>query len=463
MHRATKLFSCLKAGRGLLALSGLAVAVACSTASEPGAGLGGSTSGTYGGAAGSAASGAPAAAGNGGATPTGGGTPTTAGTSSGSGGFATAGASGAGGGATGTAGAAGAGGNTAAGGSTTAGGQSSGGGGGAAAGTGGAAGGGAGGAATTGGSTTGGAAGGGAGGSPTTATRSNGCQKASTLTFGTVPGESGQTTGFGAGGYVRIGDRGFALRLPDNYDSNKPYWLIFGFHWNGGNSKEVDTGGSNGYAMAHFGLQKLSENGAIFVAPDGLSAGWANSGGRDLAFVDEILKLVEDNYCVDKTRIFANGFSYGGGMSYAIACARAKVFRGVAIYNGAQLSGCEGGTDPIAYWQMAGLTDTTCTIEAGRPMRDRFVKNNGCTAQSPPEPARPPPYLATGGHICTTYSGCSSGNPVRWCAHQSGHGNAIVDGTADLFHSCATPPRTCSDSCKCSWVPNDVWSFFKSL
>jgi hypothetical protein len=42
------------------------------------------------------------------------------------------------------------------------------------------------------------------------------------------------------------------------------------------------------------------------------------------------------------------------GMCYAIACARAKVLRAVAIYEGAQLSGCEGGNDPIAYWQMAG-------------------------------------------------------------------------------------------------------------
>jgi hypothetical protein len=265
------------------------------------------------------------------------------------------------------------------------------------------------------------------------------------------------------GGYVKVGDRGFALRLPDNYDNDKPYWLVFGFHWNGGNSKEVDTGGSNGYTMAHFGLQKLSENGAIFVAPDGLSAGWANSGGRDLDFVDDILELVQENYCVDTKHIFANGFSYGGGMSYAIACARADIFRGVAIYNGAQLSGCEGGTKPIAYWQMAGLTDTTCTIGAGRQMRDKFVANNGCTPQSPPEPPQPGPYLDPGGHICTTYSGCSSGHPVRWCAHQSGHGNAIVDGTSDLFHTCATPPKMCSDTCKCSWVPGDVWSFFKSL
>ena len=310
----------------------------------------------------------------------------------------------------------------------------------------------------------GGSSGAAAGGSSGTG-RSAGCGKTATLTFGTVPGEP--PNGTGTGGYVTIQSsgqsRGFAMRLPDNYDKNQPYWLIFGFHWNGGMSKDVDSGGSNGYTMSHFGLQKLSKNNAIFVAPQGLGNGWPNSGGQDLKFVDDMVKLIEDNYCVDTTHLFANGFSYGGGMSYAIACARAKVFRGVAIYDGAVLSGCDGGNDPVAYWQMGGLTDNTCTIAAGRAMRDKFVKNNGCTAQSPPEPAQPPPYLATGGHLCTTYSGCSAGHPLRWCAHQSGHGNAIVDGTADLYNSCATPPKSCSATCPCSWVPDDVWSFFTAL
>jgi len=293
--------------------------------------------------------------------------------------------------------------------------------------------------------------------------RSAGCGKTSTVSFGQVPGESGQNVGTGAGGYVKIGSRGFAMRLPDNYDKGKPYPLFFGFHWNGGSAKEVDTGGSNGYEMAHFGLQKRSKNGAIFVAPDGLNAGWANSGGQDLKLVDDMLKLIEDNYCVDTSHIFTNGFSYGGGMSYELACARAKIFRGAAIYEGAQLSGCDGGNDPIALWQMVGLTDSTCPMNLATPIRDRFVKNNGCTVQNPPQPAQPPPYSSTNGHICTDYAGCSTGHPLRWCVHQSGHGNAIVDGTADLYNTCATPPKSCSTTCPCSWVPDDVWKFFSSL
>jgi poly(3-hydroxybutyrate) depolymerase len=284
-----------------------------------------------------------------------------------------------------------------------------------------------------------------------------GCGKTSTVTFATVPGESGTTVGTGQGGYVTVNGRSFAMRLPDNYDKNKPYWLVFGFHWNGGTSKDVDTGGSNGYQMAHFGLQKLSNNGAIFVAPQGNGNGW---GGDNLPFVDDMVKLITENYCVDTTRLYANGFSYGGGMSYAIACARAKVFRAVAIYEGAQLSGCVGGKDPIAYWQMAGTTDGTCTIDMGKGLRDTFVKNNGCTG---PTTEPPRPQSISEAHICTDYTGCSAGHPLRWCVHPAGHGNAIVDGTADLYNTCATPPKTCSDSCKCTWVPAEVWKFFTSL
>ena len=99
---------------------------------------------------------------------------------------------------------------------------------------------------------------------------------------------------------------------------------------------------------------------------------------------------------------------------------------------------------------MHGLTDGTLRFVDSLPLRDRFVKNNGCTSQEPPQPPDPPPYLVNGGHVCTDYAGCAPGKPVRWCAHQSGHGNAIVDGEADLFHRCATPPNTCSDTCRCS-------------
>ncbi|MGD0839010.1 MAG: hypothetical protein ABSB49_20435, partial [Polyangia bacterium] len=200
-----------------------------------------------------------------------------------------------------------------------------------------------------------------------TAVPSAGCGKTSTVTFTTVPKEDANAQpgtpaannsggqGTGQGGYVSITSagqqRGFAMRLPDNYDNTKPYWLIFAFHWNGGASVDVDTGGANGYFEAYYGLQKESKNGAIFVGPDSIGSGWPNTNGEDLTFTDDMVKLISDNYCVDMSNIITSGFSYGGGMSYELACARGNAktntagyaFRAAIIFEGGLLSGCDGG------------------------------------------------------------------------------------------------------------------------
>jgi len=222
--------------------------------------------------------------------------------------------------------------------------------------------------------------------------------------------------------------------------------LIFGFHWNGGLADDVDSGGTSKYDWSYYGLQKQSKNGAIFVAPQGIGNAWPNSGGRDLTFTDDMVKLITEDLCVDTTHIISTGFSYGAGMSYAIACARAKVFHAVVLYEGAQLSGCEGGNDPIGFMALAGLADNVTRIAGARAMRDRFVKNNGCTPQNPPEPSQ-----GSLTHVCTSYSGCSSGHPVRWCAHGSGHTPAPVDGDPTLTNGTA------------SWTPTDVWPWLTSF
>ena len=61
-------------------------------------------------------------------------------------------------------------------------------------------------------------------------------------------------------------------------------------------------------------------------------------------------------------------------------------------------------------------------ISQGRGLRDRFVRNNGCTAQNPPEPA-----AGSRTHIITTYSGCRAGYPVAWAAFDGGHTPGPVD------------------------------------
>jgi poly(3-hydroxybutyrate) depolymerase len=283
-----------------------------------------------------------------------------------------------------------------------------------------------------------GAAGGGAGGAGA-ATPSAGCGKTPTL-------RNSPTTTINYNMVTSGGmSRRYILRYPSNYDNTHPYRLVIAYHWNTGSASQVfdcNTESIRCYTTQSpfYGLWNLSNNTTIFVAPDGLNAGWANSNGRDVTFTDDILKQVEDDLCIDKSRIFANGFSYGAGMSFALACARPDVFRAVGIYAGGQLSGCSGGNAPVAYYATHGLDDTILNISGGRTMRDRFVRNNGCTAMTPPEPAN-----NSGSHICTSYQGCSAGHPVRWCAFDGSNGH---------------DPSPKDPGQSMTWNPEEAWRFF---
>jgi poly(3-hydroxybutyrate) depolymerase len=262
------------------------------------------------------------------------------------------------------------------------------------------------------------------------AAASGGCGKAPGLQSGTHTLQSNGKS------------RSFILRLPAGYDSGTPYRLIFAFHWRGGTAAEVNSGGTSGSAWSYYGQQEQSGNTAILVAPQGLGNGWANSGGEDVTFVDDMIRRIDADLCVDTTQRFATGFSWGGGMSYALACARPTVFRAVAAISGAQISGCAGGTQPIAYFGLHGITDNVLGIAQGRSLRDTFVRNNGCSAQNAPEPA-----AGSRTHVTTTYAGCRAGYPVQWAAFDNGHMPGPVDGTY-------------AESGVTTWTKREIWRFF---
>ena len=237
-------------------------------------------------------------------------------------------------------------------------------------------------------------------------------------------------------------NRQYIIDIPTNYDNNHPYRLYFGYHWAGGTMTDVATGQTVlRNVWAYFGLKQLAQDSTIFVAPQGLNNGWANTNGQDLVFTDDMIKQIEGDLCIDKSRIFAGGFSYGGGMSLALACDRADVFRAVAPQSGsATLSGCKDGTKPMAVFGAAGTETYSAMLSAVQ----KFAKNNGCTSQSPPQPA-----AGSKTHICTKYEGCGVGYPVEWCPFDAGHKAAPFDG------GCAS----CDDGNK-TWLPKEIWTFF---
>lgn len=256
-----------------------------------------------------------------------------------------------------------------------------------------------------------GSGGGGGSGSRTSA----GCGKATTL-------ESGRAT-IDSGGM----NREYILQLPDDYSPTNPYKLIFGWHWRGGQASDVATGGTVGLGN-YYGLEDLADGSAIFVSPEGLDQGWANTGGRDIAFLKAMLARFESELCIDLDRIFSTGFSYGGMMSFAIACEMGDVFRALAPMSGALYSGCGNGTDPIALFGTHGTSDNVVPIGDGRTALQEVLDRNHCSSETSP----------TTPSGCVTYQGCDEGYPVTWCEFDGGH----------------SPQR---------WSSQPVWDFFSSF
>jgi poly(3-hydroxybutyrate) depolymerase len=251
---------------------------------------------------------------------------------------------------------------------------------------------------------------------------SAGCGNARTLQNGTITIDSG-------------GPRTYILRVPDDYDQTHPYRLVVAYHWRYADAQAVAGQG-------YYGLWNLADGSTIFVAPTGLNrndmgTGWQNTDDADVAFTDAILAQVEADLCIDRSRIFATGWSWGAAMSYAIACERADVFRGVAVYSAGEVTDHAACETPIAYWAAHGVSDDLLGYDGGETMRDRFVTANGCTAQTPPKPAS-----GASAHTCTAYQDCSDGHPVTWCAFGAGHMWNPVDSGQTA-----------------TWVPTQVWSF----
>jgi poly(3-hydroxybutyrate) depolymerase len=214
--------------------------------------------------------------------------------------------------------------------------------------------------------------------------------------------------------------RQFVIRWPDNYDNTHAYRLHLTLHGYGGSYSET--------AGNYFGLWSLSNNTTIFIALSAISTDWRT--GDNLAYVDAVLKAVEEDLCIDTSRVTLEGFSQGAAMSWTLACSRPGVFRAAVGHSGGGVTN-PTKCDPVPYMGSGGLQESvTQTTQT-----DQFAKWNGCTVETF---AKAP----TGGHACYDYKGCPAGFPVRWCNYDGPH----------------TPSPTDSGKSS-SWMPSEVWPF----
>jgi polyhydroxybutyrate depolymerase len=221
--------------------------------------------------------------------------------------------------------------------------------------------------------------------------KSSGCGSSASLPDGEATIEAGGLT------------RRYVLRKPVNYAPDRPWPLVLALHPNGGSPNPAYWDTESGPRA----LAPLLRDKAIALFAAAREGDWRGDLPSDLAYFDAVIEHLENALCIDKSRIFAMGFSGGGSFSGVLGCSREDIRAigagGAVIYF--DPNACVGRP---AAWITIGEEEF---IDDRRAYRDFWRARNGCSeASTPVEPAG-----------CIAYNCPDPTRPVHFCSHAGGH------------------------------------------
>jgi polyhydroxybutyrate depolymerase len=268
-------------------------------------------------------------------------------------------------------------------------------------------------------------------------------------------------------------ERYFRLVIPDLAGDTSPRPLVLGLH-----ALTVD----NAVVPTLWGLDAMGQTyGAIVAAPSGLLDGtvpyWQAApvpDNPDIAFIADLLDVLEDELCIDTAKVFATGMSNGGQLSSLLACQLPERITAVVPVAGVEFSPACGGSpvpvmafhgaaDPIVGYGGGGLDavaiadqqlwkgDRPANLPEHRGVDDsmaRWADNNGCDSEF--EEAEVAPSVRM-----RTWSGCEAatslyivdggghqwpGRPVAAFDEMFGPGTSAIDATSLAFELFLGPP-----------------------
>lgn len=225
-------------------------------------------------------------------------------------------------------------------------------------------------------------------------------------------------------------ERQYILHVPKGYDAAKPTPLVISLH-GGMNwpSLQAQISGWNRVA---------DEHGFIVAYPAGDGTGpraWAGRGMAsparmpDVVFISELIDTLSASYNIDASRIYANGFSNGGGMSFVLSCTLPHRIAAVGVVGAAYTMPWEWCRDttpvPVIAFHGTGERETpyhggkVWFVSAPFPSIPKWTANwarrNGCDAT-------PVQELAARGVTRLEYPGCArNASVVLYTIEDGGH------------------------------------------
>ncbi len=239
-------------------------------------------------------------------------------------------------------------------------------------------------------------------------------------------------------------ERKYTIDIPEDYDKNKTYRLIFAMHMMGGNMQTMVD--QNFYGHKTYAEKDGVE--VIFVAPEGYTdrSPWRGRDNKDHIFFADMLELFKDKLSIDTSRVFSCGFSFGAMFTYSLSLAFQDDLRAVACYAPANWNIYlpENTGKPLAFYSVTGTEDGLCKFvnsdelkQGGKYCVLTHLENNGLTEL--PEV----PVATTPTHITTEFEGLPEEYPVLFGSFVGGHTENVKDPGSDV-----------------NWVAKETWDFF---
>jgi len=241
-------------------------------------------------------------------------------------------------------------------------------------------------------------------------------------------------------------NRQYRLHVSAAYQASTLTPLVLSFHGRGSSAIEDER---------LTWLSQLADlHGFIAVYPQGVAGpggatGWNTGRNQDPAvddvlFVDTLLTHLQGALCVDQQRIYATGFSNGGGLTAILACDladRIAAFAPVAGDYYPQPEGCHP-TRPASIVEIHGTADTINPYYGSAQLRypamgvwlDAWAERDGCVG-SPSSTAIDPGVTAVewsacqGGAVILHYRLIDAGHV--WPVHVSTSTSSVRGGSFD--------------------------------